>query len=73
MAIWKVVLIGTLSCLSLALIMATLAIPIAYEGAQRWTWLGGLLAADAVVGTLLVLFLRHADHSLDLKPRGARS
>jgi uncharacterized membrane protein YdcZ (DUF606 family) len=70
---WKVLIIGTLACACLRLAMATIAIPISYEGAQRWTWLGGLLGATAVTGTLLTLFLRHADSSLDIKPRGARS
>jgi uncharacterized membrane protein YdcZ (DUF606 family) len=73
MAVWKVLIIGILACLSLGLGLATVAIPISYEGAQRWTWLGGLLGATIVVGTLFVLFLRYADASLDVKPRGSRS
>ena len=53
--------------------MATIAIPMAMEGGQRWVWLGGLLGATVCFGTLLVLFMRYADHSFDKKPRGAQS
>jgi hypothetical protein len=34
--------------------------------------LGGLLAATLCTGGLLVVFMRYAGGSLDLKPRGAR-
>ena len=72
MAAWKVLLIGTLACMCFALAMATVAIPISQDGAQRWLWLGGLLVATLTVGALLALFLRHASEGLDAKPRGAR-
>lgn len=72
MPVWKVLVIGALSCACLALGMATIAIPMAQDGGQRWLWLGGLLAATTAAGTLLVLFLRYADGSLDLRPRGSR-
>lgn len=71
MSAWKVLLIVVLACASLGLTVATIAIPIAQTGADRWSWLGGLLAATAVTGTLLVLFLRHAGKSLDVPPRWA--
>ncbi len=72
MPAWKVLLVGVLTCSSLGLAMATVAIPIAQEGSQRWLWLGGLLSATAVTGTLLALFLRHASGSLEMKPRWAK-
>jgi len=73
MAVWKILVIGLLSCACLALTMATIAIPISQDGSQRWAWLAGLLSATLVVATLLVIFLRYADGSLDIKPRGNRS
>lgn len=70
---WKVLVIGVLTCICLALGMFTVAIPIAQDGNQRWVWLGGLLTGTIGAATLLILFLRYADASLDLKPRGARN
>ena len=72
MPVWKVLFIGTLACVCLALAMATIAIPISQEGGQRWVWLGGLLAATAVAGTALALFMRHAGTTLHMKTRGTR-
>ena len=72
MAPWKVLLIGLLALSSLALAMATIAVPLAQEGARRWAWLAGLLLSTIVMGTLLSLFLRHAGAALTLKPRGGR-
>jgi Na+/H+-translocating membrane pyrophosphatase len=72
MAVWKVLLIGVLACACLALTFATVAIPIAHTGGDRWLWLGGLLAGTVVTGTLLALFLRHAGGSLDVPPRWAK-
>ncbi len=72
MAAWKVLLIVALACVCLTLTMATVAIPIAHNGGERWAWLGGLLAATIFAGGLLALFMRYAGRSLDLKPRGAR-
>ena len=43
MPAWKVLLICALACVCLALAMATVAVPIAQDGGQRWAWLGGLL------------------------------
>ncbi len=71
MAVWKVLLICVLGLSSLGLAMATVAIPIAQEGSQRWVWLAGLLGGTVVSGTLLALFMRHASGSLDVKPRWA--
>jgi hypothetical protein len=73
MPVWKVLLICMLACVCLALAMATIAIPIAQVGAQRWMWLAALLSATIGAGALLALFLRHAGGSLDVKPRGGRN
>jgi len=73
MAVWKILIIGVLSCTSLVLAMATIAIPISQEGSERWIWLACLLSATVGVGTLLAFFLRYAGASLELKPRGNRS
>ncbi len=72
MAGWKVALIVALAGVCLVLAVATVVIPIAQEGGAMWAWLGGLLAATAGAGALLVLFMKHAGRSLDQKPRGAR-
>ena len=69
MAAWKVFLIGILGCICLGLALATIAIPISMEGAERWVWLGCLLIATILMGTMLTLFLRYAGESLKLKPR----
>ncbi|MFO0800059.1 MAG: hypothetical protein U0804_21540 [Gemmataceae bacterium] len=71
MSAWKVLLIVVLACASLGLAMATVAIPIAQTGGDRWVWLGGLLSSTLVTGTLLGLFLRYAGKSLDMPPRWA--
>lgn len=71
MSAWKVLLIVVLACASLGLATATIAIPIAQTGSDRWVWLGGLLSGTVVSGTLLALFLRHAGKTLDVPPRWA--
>jgi hypothetical protein len=72
MPAWKVLLICALACICLALGMATIAIPIALEGGQRWLWLGVLLGATLGIGALLALFMKHAGAALALPPRGSR-
>jgi hypothetical protein len=72
MPAWKVLLICALACVCLALAMATVAVPLAHDGGQKWAWLGGLLTATLCVGTLLALFMRSASGSLDSKTRGSR-
>ena len=71
MSAWKVLLIVVLACASLGLAMATVAIPIAQTGGDRWTWLAGLLAGTVATSTLLALFLRHVGKSMDGVPRWA--
>lgn len=71
MAVWKILIIGVLAFASLALVFATVAVPISHTGTDRWLWLGGLLAGTAAVGTLLAFFLRYAGGSLDMPPRWA--
>lgn len=72
MPAWKVLFIGVLACVCLALGLATILVPISHEGGQRWLWLAGLLTATAFVGGLFALFLRHSSGFLDAKTRGAR-
>jgi hypothetical protein len=72
MAVWKILLIGVLALSSLGLAMATVAVPLAEEGSQRWLWFGGLFVATLVTGSLLALFLRYADGTMDVKPRWAK-
>ena len=70
---WKVLLICVLACACLGLALATVLIPMAREGTDRWLWLAGLLASTAVTATLLTLFMRHAGRFLDVKTRGNRN
>lgn len=70
MAVWKILIIGILSFICLGLMMATIAIPVSQDGAQRWIWLACLLAATFLTGSLLAFFLRYAGTSLDVSPRG---
>ncbi|HVK15455.1 MAG TPA: hypothetical protein VM533_00815 [Fimbriiglobus sp.] len=72
MPVWKVLLVGMFACVCLALATATIVVPFSYDGGQRWLWMGGLLSATLFTGALFGLFLRHASHSLDANPRGAR-
>jgi hypothetical protein len=72
MPAWKVLVVGVLACAALGLAMATVAIPLAQSGGDRWTWLGILLPSTLVTGGLLALFLRHAGSSMAEPPRWAR-
>jgi hypothetical protein len=72
MPAWKVLLIGVWTCVCLALSMATILVTLDQEGAQRWLWMCGLLAATFAAGALLALFLRHAGGSLDTEPGWTR-
>ena len=61
MPAWKGLFIALLASIFLGLAFATLIVPMTMTtGGDRWAWLGGLLAATAVTGTLLILFLRRA-------------
>jgi ABC-type uncharacterized transport system permease subunit len=71
MPAWKILVIGALSCVCLGLALATIAIPISMDGAQRWTTLASLLLATIIFGGLLAIFPRYAGASLDVRPRGA--
>jgi len=73
MPVWKVLFICVFACVCLALAIATVAIPVAQEGSQKWIWLGGLLTATLFTGALFTLFLRSAGGDLDARPRGARN
>lgn len=71
MPAWKVLLIGLIACVCLALGLATVLSPMVGEGSNRWLWSGGFLAATLVVGWLFSIFLRHAGASMDVKPSWA--
>ncbi len=73
MSAWKVLLIGVLACACLALALATLLVTISHEGGQRWGWMAGLLMSTAFATTLLVLFMKYATKSLDVRPNGSRN
>jgi hypothetical protein len=72
MSAWKVLIIGLLAAISLALGLATILIPMEHQGTQRWIWLGGLLTATLFVGGLFTLFLRYAGRGLDASPNRSR-
>ena len=73
MPTWKVLLVGFFGCSCVALVTALFIIPFAYEGNERWLWLGGLLAGLLVTGTLFVVFLKSASRALNAKPERSRS
>jgi hypothetical protein len=65
MPVWKVLVVVVLACACLALAFATLIVPMTIStGGDRWLWLGGLLLATALLGTLLTLFLRRASAAM---------
>src|SRR5262249_7231190 len=66
MATWKVLCVVAFGCASLALVIATIIVPLALtEADHKWLWFGGLLLAAVVVSTLFTLFLRSADRTYD--------
>ena len=69
MPAWKVLFIGLLAGVCMALATATFVVPFSEEGGRRWLWMAGLFAATAVAGGLFTLFLRSASHALAAKPR----
>jgi hypothetical protein len=73
MPAWKVLLIGAFGCACVALVTTLFIVPFAYDGTERWLWVGGLLAAIALTGTLFILFLKGASRALDVKPRRTQS
>ena len=65
MPIWKVLVVLVLACTCLGLAFATLIVPMTITtGGDRWLWLGGLLVATGIVGTLFALFLRRASAAM---------
>jgi hypothetical protein len=73
MSTWKVLIIALLGCISLALVMATILIPMDKQGSDRWIWLGGLLGATLLVGGVFARFLKYAGASLDASPNRSRN
>ena len=72
MPLWKILTIGVLFCACFALMMATIVVPLSLQGAERWGWLGGLIAATTFMGTGLGMFLRYAERNMDAKTHGLR-
>lgn len=65
MSAWKVLVIGLFGCISLALVISTILVPMEMQGNDRWIWLGGLLTGTLVFGALFARFLRYAGNSMD--------
>ena len=62
MPVWKVLLVLVFACICLALVVATLLVPLTMDTDQHsWQWFGGLLFASIFMGTLFTLFLRRED------------
>jgi hypothetical protein len=72
MSAWKVLLIGLLAGVCFTFATSALLAPMVHDGNQRWVWLGGSLAATAVMVWVFSIFLRYAGRSLDAKPRRGR-
>jgi hypothetical protein len=67
MPAWKVPFILMFACVCLALVLATLVVPLALGAADhRWLWFGGLLLASICMGTLFTLFLKREDRNFKL-------
>jgi hypothetical protein len=61
MPAWKVLLIAVLFFVCLGLAFASFVVPMTTAaGGNRWLWLGGLLGATVLMGTLMALFLRRS-------------
>lgn len=73
MPTWKVLMIGLFSCVTLALVMSTILIPMDKQGSQRWIWLGGLLTATLLTGAVFARFLKYAGGSLETNPNRSRN
>lgn len=72
MAAWKVLVIGLLAVLCLALATATGLMLMGAGGSDKWAWFGGLLGGTVVMAVLFVVFLRYADRTMDTRPNWAR-
>ena len=72
MPVWKVLVIFALACVTLALLSATVVVPLNFDGNERWLWMGGLAVATIAVIVLFAFFLRYAGASLDAKPGSLR-
>lgn len=73
MSVWKVLVIGLLACVCLALALSAVVVTLPGEGGRKWLPGLGLLAGTVVAGVLFAAFLRYAGRSLDLKPGRGRS
>ncbi len=68
MPAWKVLLVGFFGFATVAIAVCMVIIPFAYDGNERWMWLGGLFVGFIVNIVLFVLFLKSASRALDAKP-----
>jgi len=68
MSAWKVLVIGLFGCITLALVISTILIPMEIQGNDRWIWLGGLLTGSLAFGALFARFLRYAGNGMDTSP-----
>ena len=64
MSDWKVLLVVLFAVVCLALLIATIVVPLALTAEDhKWAWFGGLLFSTLCMGTLFTLFLRSADRA----------
>jgi hypothetical protein len=62
MPAWKVLLVLVFALACLALVLATVVVPLTLGPEDhRWLWFGGLLLASLGMGTLFRLYLRRED------------
>jgi hypothetical protein len=65
MPVWKVLFIMVFGCTCLALVLATIIVPLALTAEDhRWLWFSGLLLASICMGTLFRIFLNWEDRKL---------
>jgi Na+/melibiose symporter-like transporter len=64
MSDWKVLFIAVFGAICLALVIATIVVPLALDANDnKWLWFGGLLLATISMGTLFTIFLRRSDRT----------
>lgn len=76
MSDWKVLFIALFALTCLALVIATIVVPLALTAEDhKWLWFAGLLLASIGMSTLFTLYLRSADRALmrENARRGRRS
>jgi hypothetical protein len=67
MPAWKVLFILVFACVCLALVIATLVVPLALDGeSYRWLWFSVLFLATICMATLFALYLKREDRTFKL-------